>query len=46
MLFLGETAESTFRQVDVGMIFDNGPFGGHHLGGDLCPPITFDVVPH
>ena len=22
-----------------------GPFGGHHLGGDSRPPITFEVVP-
>ena len=28
------------------MIFNKGPFGGHHLGGDSCPPITFEVVPY
>ena len=28
------------------MNFKKGPFGGHHLGGDLCPPITFEVVPY
>ena len=27
------------------MTFNEGPFGGHHLGGDSCPPITFGVVP-
>ena len=26
-------------------ILIRGPFGGHHLGGDSCPPITFEVVP-
>ena len=24
---------------------NGGPFGGHHLGGDSCPPTTFEVVP-
>ena len=29
----------------LAMNFKKGPFGGHHLGGDSCPPITFEVVP-
>ena len=29
----------------MAMNFNKGPFGGHHLGGDSCPPITFEVVP-
>ena len=29
------------RMLAMGMEFNSGPFGGHHLGGDLCPPITF-----
>ena len=24
--------------------FNGGPLGGRHLGGDSCPPITFDVI--
>ena len=31
---------------NVAMNFNKGPFGGHHLGGDSCPPITFKVVPY
>ena len=27
----------------MGVIFHKEPFGGHHLGGDSCPP-TFDMV--
>ena len=23
-----------------------GTFGGHRLGGDSCPPITFEAVPY
>ena len=25
---------------------NKGLFGGHHLGGDSCPPISFEVVPY
>ena len=25
--------------------FQPGPFGGHHLGGESCPPTTF-AIPH
>ena len=32
--------------IDMAMNFNKGPFGGHHLGGDSCPPITFEVVPY
>ena len=28
-----------------GRNLNKGPFGGHHLGGDLCPPNTFQGVP-
>ena len=31
-------------RVDMAMNLSKGPFGGHHLGGDSCPPITFEVV--
>ena len=31
------------KAVDVGMNLNKGPFGGHHLGGDSCPPLTFEV---
>ena len=31
---------------NVAMNFNKGPFGEHHLGGDSCPPITFQVVPY
>ena len=40
---------STFEfggvSLQLAMNFNKGPFGGHHLGGDSCPPITFEVVP-
>ena len=25
----------------MGTYFNRGPFGGHHLGGDVCSPTTF-----
>ena len=28
---------------DMAINFHKGPFGGHRLGGDSCPPITFEV---
>ena len=28
------------------MNVNKGPFGGHRLGGDSCPLITFEVVPY
>ena len=28
----------------MAMNFNKGPFGGHHVGGDSCLPITFEVV--
>ena len=31
---------------DMGANLNGGPFGGHHLGGDSCPPSTLEVVPH
>ena len=31
--------------LDMTVNFIQAPFGGHHLGGDSCPPITFEVVP-
>ena len=32
----------------IGINFnEEGPFGGHHLGGDSCPTMTFEGVwPH
>ena len=30
---------------EVGVNFNQGPFGGHHFAEDLCPPATFEVVP-
>ena len=30
----------------MAMNFNQVPFGGHHLGGNSCPPITFEVVPY
>ena len=35
---------STQDPDHMAMNFNKGPFGGHHLGGDSCPPITFEVV--
>ena len=35
-----------FGDSERAMNFNKGPFGGHHLGGDSCPPITFEVVPN
>ena len=29
----------------MGMSFNYKPFGGHHSGGELCPPITFEGFP-
>ena len=31
--------------ANVATNFNMGPFGGHHFGGDSCPPVTFEVVP-
>ena len=43
----GRNAENHLRTHGVtGMNFNQGPFGGHHLGADLCPPTTFHGVPH
>ena len=33
------------RVTDMGMNFNQGPFGGHRLG-DSCPPTTVQGVPH
>ena len=30
----------------MGINFNQGPSGGHHLGGGLCPPTTFSGVPY
>ena len=38
-------AGNTTRKQHMGMSFNWGPFGGHHLGGESCSPITFEVVP-
>ena len=30
----------------MGVNVNKGHFGGHHLVGDSCPPIIFEVVPN
>ena len=32
-------------QLMVVCVFNGGPCGGPHLGGDSCPPITCEMVP-
>lgn len=34
-----------FRKCSSGMKFNEGPFGGRHLGGDLCRPATYTGFP-
>ena len=39
-------ALETWEKRDLIVSFNRGPFGGHRLGRDLCPPTTLEVVSH
>ena len=39
-------AQNEAGVTQVAMNLNKGPFGGHRLGGDSCPPITFEVAPY
>ena len=32
--------------LDASVTTPTRPFGGHHLGGDLCPPIPVELSTH
>ena len=41
---MGSTKKHVLKHTEdfMGNNSSKGPFGGHHLGGDSYPPITFD----
>ena len=45
-LFLRETKTSLFFLGGGGRLKQTQPFGGYHVGGDSCPPTTFERVPY
>ena len=43
---LGKKGAADSSDFHLAVNLNKGPFGGRHLHGDSCPPITFEVVPY